>query len=229
MVEQSMQVRWEAAHTEPRFRPAYPHEQVVRWTFRNFPPPQRHSMRFLDLGCGAGRHAIFFAQEGFQTSACDLSSIGVRELLAKAGNLGLPIEAWQTPASDLSRCDTQSFDAVCCFAVLYYMTLAEAQAALREVLRVLKPGGKFICVTRTADDSRRPPSQPVSPATWHVGELATGAPSGVEVGMNMLFFSREEIMVLFSEFSDVCIDRMSYVHHEFVDDDWVISACKPLE
>ena len=34
---------------------------------------------FLDLGCGLGRHSVFFAKKGFHTSAFDLSREAVEQ------------------------------------------------------------------------------------------------------------------------------------------------------
>ena len=38
--------------------------------------------RLLDLGCGMGRHAIFFDAKGFKVTAIDLSEYGVNNLRA---------------------------------------------------------------------------------------------------------------------------------------------------
>src|SRR2546426_7636787 len=45
--------------------PKYPHEKVIQYCFRNFPPEQRSSVRALDVGCGGGVHTAFLAAEGF--------------------------------------------------------------------------------------------------------------------------------------------------------------------
>jgi 2-polyprenyl-3-methyl-5-hydroxy-6-metoxy-1,4-benzoquinol methylase len=68
-----VRARWEAAHELPRFRPAYPHEQVVRWAFRELDRAAVLKAKVLDVGCGAGRHSLFLAGEGFDTYACDIS------------------------------------------------------------------------------------------------------------------------------------------------------------
>jgi hypothetical protein len=44
--------------------------------------------------------------------------------------------------------------------------------------------------------------------------------------MDMLFLPRDEVDRLFSAFAKVTIDRMSYRHGDFLDDDWVVSAEK---
>lgn len=37
-----------------------------RWQGKGF-------LRFLDLGCGLGRHAVYMAKKGFEVTAADLS------------------------------------------------------------------------------------------------------------------------------------------------------------
>jgi methylase of polypeptide subunit release factors len=53
----SMQARWDAAYEMPRFTPGYPHEKIVRWSFRNLPRERVADTKVLDLGCGSGRHS----------------------------------------------------------------------------------------------------------------------------------------------------------------------------
>lgn len=224
--ERSQQARWEQAHAEPRFRPRYPHEQVVRWTFRHFDRAAIPAPKLLDLGCGAGRHALFFAAEGFDAYACDISREGVEQLRISARARGLAVQAVASPGHDLSAYPDASLDGVVSFAVLYYMTLAEATQAVREVHRVLRPGGHFFCVIRSDADSRRDGATPVAPCTWRIELLGDGAPSDFETGMEMLFFSRIDVEQLFAPFGQVSIDRMSYRQAAFNDDDWVVSATK---
>jgi SAM-dependent methyltransferase len=223
----SMRARWEALHEAPRFRPVYPHEQVVRWAFRQFDRSAPQKNKILDLGCGAGRHAIFLASEGFDAFACDLSAVGLRELDASARRKGLMVPTHQTSADDLSHYEDASFDAVLCFAVMYYMTLDEAGRMIGEVFRILRPGGKLFCVTRSDGDSRLMGATQKGRCTWHINALAPGAPSTMEEDMDMLFFSKAEIERAFSSFSNLCVDRMTYIHAGFVDDDWVVTATRP--
>jgi SAM-dependent methyltransferase len=223
----SMQERWEEAHEAPRFRPVYPHEQVVRWVFRNLDRNATPKAKVLDLGCGAGRHAIFLASEGFDVYACDISAVGLRELQASAKRRGVAVHTHHTPGHDLSHYDDNTFDAVLCFGVLYYMSLAEAERTVSEVFRVLRKGGKIFCVTRNDGDGRLLRASPVGRCTWHINALESGAPSDMEEGMDMLFFSREQIEYMFPSFTNVCVDRMTYIHEGFADDDWVVTASKP--
>jgi len=94
----------------------------------------------LDLGCGAGEHALLLATKGAYVIGLDISP----ELVAIARRRfelnQLPGEfrvssVYQTDLPD------QSIDVVFCMAVLHHLDLTLAR---REVLRVLKPGGVII-------------------------------------------------------------------------------------
>jgi len=216
---------WERLHRQPRFLPRYPHEQVVRWAFRQFAPLPATVPQILDHGCGAGRHALFLAAEGFDVSACDVSRPAVAELQARAAARNLRIDA--RVASNLDDYAAARFDGVVSFGVLYYMSYSAAVESLRAVHRILKPGGKFLCVTRSDADGRRQGATPTSiPCTWKLGALHADAPSDAEAGMEMLFFGQADVEGLFAQFGDVVVDRMTYRHGAFADDDWVISAGK---
>ena len=46
---------WENLYSQQGLGPKYPQDSVVRFVFNNLKAGQK----VLDLGCGAGRHAIF--------------------------------------------------------------------------------------------------------------------------------------------------------------------------
>ena len=223
----SMQVRWDQAHELPRFRPAYPHDQVVRWAFRNLDRNATPKAKVLDLGCGAGRHAIFFASEGFDVSACDISAVALRELQLVAERRSVVVHTHHTAGHDLSHYPDGAFDAVLCFGVIYYLSFEQAEKMVSEVFRVLRRGGKLCFVIRNEGDGRRVNASPAGRCTWHINALDPDAPSKTEEDMDMLFFSRGEVEKMFAPFAELCIDRMTYVHGNFTDDDWVVTAAKP--
>jgi len=110
-------------------------ERVFR---KHFPPPPVH---VLDLGCGAGRTSCPLVQRGYSVVAGDISP----EMIARARQLHphLDFRILDAVALDLP---SGTFDVVLfSFNGLDYVyPFANRLRALREVFRVLRPGGLFV-------------------------------------------------------------------------------------
>lgn len=89
----------------------------------------------LDLGCGDGQLTARLAQSGAQTQGVDASA----QMVAAARARG--VVADQASAETLPYADA-SFDAVFSNAALHWVR--DQNAMLREVYRVLRPGGRFV-------------------------------------------------------------------------------------
>jgi tellurite methyltransferase len=57
-------------------------------------PPDR-PLKLLDVGCGEGRDAIFFARNGYQVHAFDFSERGVQKTSELAKKAGVHLEVFQ--------------------------------------------------------------------------------------------------------------------------------------
>ena len=219
--------QWDELHSQKRYRSVYPQDRVVAWTFRNFKKELSSQYKLLDLGCGAGRHAIFWASEGYSASACDFSLTGVYETEKSAEQKGLHIQTRQCEADELPYNDNE-FDGILCYGVLYYLPYERYRKAVQEIHRVLKPGGKAFIVTRTADDSRAVQAEKIDAHTYILNKLDSFAPSDSESGMLMTMLGLQEVSDVFGGFCDVNIDRCTMTSHngKFVDDDWYVYVVK---
>ncbi len=94
--------------------------------------------RILDLGCGAGESSVYFALKGAECVAADLSSGMVRIALRLAERYGVKVHGHVMNAMNIDFPDC-SFDIVYAANLLHHVSPV---ATLREMLRVLKPGGK---------------------------------------------------------------------------------------
>ena len=94
--------------------------------------------RILDLGCGAGESSVYFALKGAECIAADLSSGMVQTALRLAELRRVKIQGHVMNAMELDFPDC-SFDIVYAANLLHHV---DPLAALREMHRVLKPGGK---------------------------------------------------------------------------------------
>ena len=79
--------------------------------------------RLLDLGCGRGRHAIFFANSGFDVSAMDLSFDCVKELSEFAEKENLSIQCDVAEMTSLPYQD-DSFDCLIAYHVISHSNRA---------------------------------------------------------------------------------------------------------
>lgn len=93
----------------------------------------------LDLGCGAGENSVYFAKKGARCVATDYSPGMVDVALKLATANGVTIEGCTANAMALNFPDN-TFDLVYASNLLHH--IPDPKIALKEMHRVLKPGGK---------------------------------------------------------------------------------------
>ncbi|KDN80884.1 class I SAM-dependent methyltransferase [Kitasatospora cheerisanensis] len=134
----------------------------------------------LELGAGHGRDALYFARQGFTVTAADFSPVGLEQLAARAAAEGLAVSTVAQDVREPLPLPDGSVDAVYAH-MLFCMALstAELEALVREVRRVLRPGGVLVYTVRHTGDA-------------HYG---TGTGHGDDIwehgGFAVHFFSRE--------------------------------------
>jgi SAM-dependent methyltransferase len=108
---------------------------VNRWRKLGF-------IKFLDLGCGLGRHSILFSENGFDTYSLDLSQVGLDALSSKAEQLGLSIT---TTLGDINTLpyEDEMFDCLLAYHVISHTDTQGIKIIISEIKRVLKSGGEF--------------------------------------------------------------------------------------
>jgi SAM-dependent methyltransferase len=97
--------------------------------------------RVLEIGCGNGADGAMFATNGADYVGVDLTETAVAASRRHFQLLGLPGAFQVEDAEALSFAD-QTFDLVYSYGVLHHT--ANPQGAIREVYRVLRPGGQAI-------------------------------------------------------------------------------------
>jgi len=118
-------------------------------------------LRLIDLGCGFGALAVFFAGRGATVTGIDPMADRLEVGRAVAAEHGLPVEFGQGRMEKLDFAD-ESFDLAIQNNSLCYITEREdRRAALAETARVLRPGG-FVVIR--------------NPNRWHPRDQFTGLP-----------------------------------------------------
>jgi 2-polyprenyl-6-hydroxyphenyl methylase/3-demethylubiquinone-9 3-methyltransferase len=105
----------------------------------------------LEIGCGTGLHLFPLADRFERAVGVDLSPamIAAADRIRQAHPARARIELAVDRAEELASVDDSSMDVVLCVGALEHMP--DRPAVLRQVRRVLRRGGAFICLTPNAD------------------------------------------------------------------------------
>jgi tellurite methyltransferase len=96
----------------------------------------------LDLAGGAGRHAIWLAQQGWKVTLIDISEIGVEQARQNAGSLAPHIHFVVDDLTGFQASQTATFEVVMAF---FYLE----RKMFSEIVRAVRPGGLLIYKTHT--------------------------------------------------------------------------------
>jgi len=153
---------WAAITTDSKWARAEP--DVIRWKAGLTP-----GAHILDLGSGVGRHALALARDGFAVTALDAAPEGNAALRANAQAAGLAVETVEARMTSLPFADG-TFDHVLSWNVIYHGDEDIVRSSIREITRVLKPGGTFLgtmlSARRVPVELAKAPGREVSRNTW---------------------------------------------------------------
>ena len=116
----------------------------------------------LDIGCGAGRDAIFAAQCGFQAFGVDLSSQAIAIAQEQAQKAGVSV-VWQVGSATQLPIHDTTIDLASDRGCLHHIAVAERPLYFTEIARVLKSNGRLLLRGAASDEDNF--FKPIQPAT----------------------------------------------------------------
>jgi SAM-dependent methyltransferase len=101
--------------------------------------------RVLEVGCGAAASARWLARQGAEVIAIDLSAGMLGQAVAAAARCGVPVALVQADAMALPIADAAVDLACTAFGAVPFVD--DSAQVMREVFRVLRPGGRWVFAT----------------------------------------------------------------------------------
>jgi SAM-dependent methyltransferase len=123
--------KWNQRYAEDSYRKTNPVSLLSDWL------PRIPVGRALDVACGAGRNALYLAENGFRVDAIDISREGLRLAAQQAAERGLEIN-WIQHDLDEPYEFAADYDLI---VVLWYVNLP----LLTRLCDCLAPGGYLLC------------------------------------------------------------------------------------
>jgi SAM-dependent methyltransferase len=160
--------------------------------------------KVLDLGCGTGRHVVYLTKSGFSVFGLDSSPEGIHA--SRAWLAGESLEA-DIRVHDMTAplpFEDGFFDAVVSVQVIHHAVMATIEHIIREMTRVLVPGG-FLFVTV--------PTKKNQGKAFEQVEKRTFVPlDGPEKGLPHHFFTPHELREVFEDFDvdDLHVDSVAH-------------------
>jgi 2-polyprenyl-3-methyl-5-hydroxy-6-metoxy-1,4-benzoquinol methylase len=96
----------------------------------------------LDIGCGTGEHALFFAQEGHEVWGIDSAPLAIQKAKAKAARRGLRVHFQVLDALELSRLN-RKFDTATDSGLFHTLSDEDRPIFVDNLTAILSPGGNY--------------------------------------------------------------------------------------
>lgn len=124
------------------------HKPLDRELLDRFAESVRDRGVACDLGCGPGQVAQYLRGRGIRVCGVDLS----QGMLRRARRLNTDIDFYQQDMRALSVAD-HTWAGIVAFYAIVNLSLAEVDRSLREMFRVLQPGGRLLLAFHLGDDA----------------------------------------------------------------------------
>jgi SAM-dependent methyltransferase len=151
--------------------------------------------RILDLGCGTGRHTIYFAERRFDVYGFDFSPYAVRRSMERLKERSLSGHLIVVDMRKKFPYENKFFEAVIAIKVIHHARVGVIKHVFSEVSRILKKGGYLYLQVPTLERN----------AQYEEGvniEPGTRVPlEGPERGIPHHGFTRKEVGELLNDYN----------------------------
>lgn len=144
----------------------------------------------LDVACGEGRNSIWLAEQGWQATAMDFSSVAIDKGRQLAESKGVAVNWVVGDATDFAP-GTEGHDLV----ILFYLQIPEPQmrAALDCAAAAVKPGGTFLLVAHDLSNLENGYGGPGDASVLPTPESVVAALDGFEIDKAEVVERRVEV------------------------------------
>ena len=97
----------------------------------------------LDIGCGSGEHALFFAREGFESWGIDSSPLAIQKAQQKGAQRGLTVHFQVLNALELATLN-RTFDTATDSGLFHTLSDADRPLFVKSLAFVLSHNGTYI-------------------------------------------------------------------------------------
>ena len=126
----------------------YTEEKLVQFQLARF-ESMLSGKKILDAGCGAGRDAAYFSEDGY-----DVTGIDIAENLLKEAKKRAPSAKFKKLDFRETKFRAKSFDGVWSMAGFLHLPKEEIEKSLKEFNRILKPNGKIYVSVKQGSGSK---------------------------------------------------------------------------
>jgi SAM-dependent methyltransferase len=180
---------WNELFKSQEFRWKNPHPSVLGLVDEM---EKRDLYKVLDLGCGAGRHAVYLSARGFEVVGMDPARVGLSYCRKNLAESGLPRRLVRAGMDRLPFPDA-CYHCVISIYVIHHNTTLGIMRALGEIERVLLPNGLVLATVLSRGDFKYGNGQEIEEGTFITA-------NGAESGVPHHFFDKEEVAESFGNF-----------------------------
>ena len=157
---------------------------------------EQRIQKILDLGCGTGRHLIFFSEKGFELYGIDASAKALEITNKWLKEKGLYAELKNHRMEHRFPYDDDIFDAIISIQVMHHNLMRNIVFTIKEIERILKGKGIIfiiVAILKGRAKSKRLDLKEIEKNTYIPQK-------GAEKGLLHHYFTLDEIYEVFSSF-----------------------------